>query len=977
MSFLTDIFSKFFKNDTAATSHLSAILDGLAAKSSDNLDWRDSIVDLMKLFGMDSSPDKREKLARELGFTGDLSDTATMNIFLQNRMIITIVKSHAVDVVAILDDLAATNSEKLDWRDSVVDLMKLFGMDSSRAAREKLATELGFTGDFGNSAMNMSLHTRLMTKIVDNGSNAEMIRITGRVIQARTGNGLCGLRILAALSTDPETLLGSSLSNQDGWFHIRFDATHEAGERLLLLKHLAGTKIRLRVVTADGRELATSETFPLNRNNIEMIVPVLLPELTIATKDWAALGEALKRARIGHLSDVVRLMNRDDDVAEVDGIPWLTRQVMLEQMEQAFLDPTGLLRQSVGFAPTLWEIHDPDFMLDYVRQVKPFRENPKVAAAFADLLGRADRFDSLETVDWIIDPAPFVQGKPEEALGRFSDRYKQGNQFGGTFATHRDRTRYRDYLVEIWTTFAQRVEFTQNVKLSASDALQQLSTRFHQNFQTQEDALVAANAVLIGILTTILVSPTGSGAGFGLSPGTIPPQGVKTPRAYLDELIALSGISAKELGFRYRLDFTRGDTELSSPVQENIAALQGFFRDSFQCAAEPFHIDPDRHDQPIIPSKLQGNAPFFLYFEEWLRQQAPFYPENYLDVRRMLPSEISENSRNLLNNLATGKVSSELANVKLWKFCQKVVAIWDKLQEGHTHYYQGEFALAKIDYQNARAIALDAMADNILHRSVPTKLISLRGKLPLKSMTDIPRFSNPPELAAPSFGFPTLPDNARDMMSLRLAYYALFTIPVCLGEAELALGDYEQAVFHYGQATRFQVGVARESDSGGYRPEPLQGFNPAFVMYSKGDRPYTVNLLKGYPIEESEESYDNFYGSEPNMVEQFATEWSRRIPHAAEFKLFKLKQANAMLEWADALYRVNEPTAMARARELYKGTLWLHGWTPDICPDWPKIFTPVNPPFSFPPFYFHHVENPALLSQTGRSEWAPTRSTMV
>ncbi len=68
----------------------------------------------------------------------------------------------------------------------------------------------------------------------------------------------------------------------------------------------------------------------------------------------------------------------------------------------------------------------------------------------------------------------------------------------------------------IWTTFAQRIEYVQNVKLFASDALPQLSTRFHQNFETQDDAPVTANAVLIGILKEILVAPTGSGAGFGL-----------------------------------------------------------------------------------------------------------------------------------------------------------------------------------------------------------------------------------------------------------------------------------------------------------------------------------------------------------------------------------------------------------------------------------------------------------------------------
>ena len=169
MSLTTDL-SKIFKSQTAATSHLSAILDGLAANSSENLDWRDCIVDLMKLFGMDSSLDDREKFATELGFTGELSDSPTMNIFLQNRVIIRIVDNHAVDVVARLNRRAAKNSEKLDWHDSVVDLMKLFGMDSSLDDREKLATKFGFTGDLSDSGtMSMWLHTRLIIKIVDNG----------------------------------------------------------------------------------------------------------------------------------------------------------------------------------------------------------------------------------------------------------------------------------------------------------------------------------------------------------------------------------------------------------------------------------------------------------------------------------------------------------------------------------------------------------------------------------------------------------------------------------------------------------------------------------------------------------------------------------------------------------------------------------------------------------------------------------------
>jgi Domain of unknown function (DUF3597) len=75
-----------------------------------------------------------------------------------------------VDVTAILDGLAAKNSEKLDWRNSIVDLMKLVGMDSSLASRKELAKDLNYTGDFGDSAsMNVWLHKQVITKIAENG----------------------------------------------------------------------------------------------------------------------------------------------------------------------------------------------------------------------------------------------------------------------------------------------------------------------------------------------------------------------------------------------------------------------------------------------------------------------------------------------------------------------------------------------------------------------------------------------------------------------------------------------------------------------------------------------------------------------------------------------------------------------------------------------------------------------------------------
>ncbi len=78
-----------------------------------------------------------------------------------------------VDVVAKLEGLAASNPQKLNWKVSIVDLMKLLGIDSSFAARKQLATELGCPADkMGDSAqMNMWLHKTVLQKIAQNGGN--------------------------------------------------------------------------------------------------------------------------------------------------------------------------------------------------------------------------------------------------------------------------------------------------------------------------------------------------------------------------------------------------------------------------------------------------------------------------------------------------------------------------------------------------------------------------------------------------------------------------------------------------------------------------------------------------------------------------------------------------------------------------------------------------------------------------------------
>ena len=76
----------------------------------------------------------------------------------------------SVDVAPILDQAVAAKKEKLEWRTSIVDLMKALDLDSSLTARKELAKELNYTGDMNDSAsMNIWLHKQVMIKLAANG----------------------------------------------------------------------------------------------------------------------------------------------------------------------------------------------------------------------------------------------------------------------------------------------------------------------------------------------------------------------------------------------------------------------------------------------------------------------------------------------------------------------------------------------------------------------------------------------------------------------------------------------------------------------------------------------------------------------------------------------------------------------------------------------------------------------------------------
>jgi hypothetical protein len=78
--------------------------------------------------------------------------------------------AQSVDVAPILDKAVAAKKEKLEWRTSIVDLMKALDIDSSLGARKELAKELGYSGDTNDSAtMNVWLHKQVMVKLAANG----------------------------------------------------------------------------------------------------------------------------------------------------------------------------------------------------------------------------------------------------------------------------------------------------------------------------------------------------------------------------------------------------------------------------------------------------------------------------------------------------------------------------------------------------------------------------------------------------------------------------------------------------------------------------------------------------------------------------------------------------------------------------------------------------------------------------------------
>lgn len=750
------------------------------------------------------------------------------------------------------------------------------------------------------------------------------------------------------------TLLGSATSDDGGAFTAAWLPGLAVAERLCLLTNFAGVKWAIAVTDKQGKRPLIERAFegpPANQTALELLVPI--PEKRISAAKWAEIGARAKSAGLTQVNALVRELSGSAGRASLfKGWPVEERQNAIAELEAAFLNPEKALRR-IKPLPAWRELAAPGGLDAYRHELGRAGRTGAAQAALDNVSRKLAAFPALSAVDWQIDPSRFRQdpasGIVEYAGGAWRRPiFRRNNDIG-----------YRDYLRSQWTNTITTVVYVQPDMLTEAQAEQQLRNRFHQDFTTTDISQAPPNELLIPILTEILTTASGSTFGFGVPATKIPPRGTATARAYLDTLIGLTGVSAGELSLRYRTDFERPDgPAMSSAVWENIHTLQGFFRDSFQSGPDPAHTDPDVLGQPIVPDVLAGKAPFFLEYDEWVLQQQPVPYENYVQIQNVFDMTFDDEGRTRLKGLA-GSAGAVQAQAQ---FFLDALTLHDGYVHALTLIEQNEFRAA-LDALNALWPALGSLLFNkVLDQNTVVAAFNARRGKAVASMDDLYRPVNsikgdPGILTMWQIGNLEYDANPNDYqiqdffgfytikLSCALVYLYYFALPTLIAQTMLALGQYVQAVRYLGRSAWTLIGAGAPPDSGW---KGVSSFNARYLLYAGGNLPYTVESspLDYYPNFGDDDSPD-FTGYDP-----YPTLYAL-VPsglHPVERAYYRLQMGAAMLAWADSVYRANDPSDVARARELYKGVTFLHGDTPPINPTWGKL-----------PF------NPAKASQLGRA----------
>jgi uncharacterized protein YdhG (YjbR/CyaY superfamily) len=215
---------------------------------------------------------------------------------------------------------------------------------------------------------------------------------------------------------------------------------------------------------------------------------------------------------------------------------------------------------------------------------------------------------------------------------------------------------------------------------------------------------------------------------------------------------------------------------------------------------------------------------------------------------------------------------------------------------------------------------------------------------------------------------------ARTMYLHHLIYVAHVLVPYFQARAYAGLGDLRAAIDLLSFLSGYKVGVAEPGQPLPYATwGPQDWWRPA-RLHREQTLPYTTEVgfdeNRGYA-----DLVPAFVPPPVNLTDLgIPRSWGRRHIAPFEQRFFKLTQGEFMLAWADELYRNDDPSSIRRARELYKGVLFMHGEDPEIAPNFPRggagrLFMPAGLAGSGL-FTLGRAVNPAKLSQTTRARLA-------
>lgn len=834
--------------------------------------------------------------------------------------------------------------------------------------------------------------------------------ITGTLIDSRTGYHLAGLRVVAIRGgaaaakytpgqAHPEKgVLGSAVSDAQGRFSIALASgvtTVNRRRRRWFAPHSTPQAYALRVERATGTPytyFVSSKMTLADATSITMTVP--LPERPVTPELWRAFGERLQRARISRMNIAIRqLISPQAGAGAFADWDVETRLGIVSALEQEYLDPTGALRaagQPVQFRP-MSMARNAVARKQIGGLAAPAPLPPEAAVAHQEMIAKISSYSDIAAVTQPIDPVAFISGNPSAGANQVESKNRSGGIAVGSGveknkAVNRapnadDLINYRDYLRDIWQSLLTYLPSAPTTP--ANDALK---ARFHQDFLTTDTSAQPANELLIDIVTDILVSVGDAYHGFGVNPSSIPPRGDTSARDYLDQLIGLTGVSAQELGLRFRLDLGRPDSELSNAVQENISTLQGFYRDSFQIAPET---------PPFIPA--YGGAswpvhippPFFLEYEEWLAGQRPFYPENYYQIRPKYPLGRLPDRGFTVDDYAgmffpdlDAALTAGLAAVRSQEYGEAAKQygiaattaakiLVDAAASGRTMSATiaptppGGFGAEDPKdrwYPKPSEMKISNLNDDLVSVFQARRGLRVAASSDLDVLINWLDLSNVGSIQYNGDNHPYL------YQQCVMAHTLACVFPVLFGDLALAQGNYREAVQHYLRTLdrSVVVGLADPDTAAGWR-DLLTGAIPQ--SYPSGSLPYSFDLAAKEPGDWASGWTLRRENASGQPYPDASTFIDRALTHPVEERFFRQRLGAAMLEWADALYRSDAPSSIARARELYKGVLYLFGEKPPTAPTWGDGSSghAISNPAVFDFLSDIGERNPAVASQLSRA----------